>query len=174
MNIKNDYISFVIENKDLLEFLKKEAELTYDLIHPTILVLDYFVEQKMNIKDLTISEAESLFQIGFNYLYDSINLIKSIVNDNFDNDFNALKKYDENIYLLLRVDAMDSIFESQNEMISTVLDQLYNLIEKEIPVTNEIILNIEEILDKEMMNTEEVPTNDMFLDIAEELDLEII
>lgn len=168
----NDYIYFLKENNDIFSELEEHVTLAYDLFHPTILVLNYFVEKKMKVQDLSKSEAEDIFSIGYYYLFNSIQTIKEILNENFNHDIEEMISFDEHIYLILKI---ENILESvESETLSQIEDQLRRLIEFRKQITEEAVESVENEIEK-VLNIEEVQTtSDYFVDIAEALDIEVI
>ena len=128
MDIKEDYIHFNIENNPIIEALRDIKTITYDLLHPVFVVLDYFIEKNMNIEGEDKETVEDIFSIGFHYLYSCLDHIKRFLQENFNDDLDELIDYDQNIYLYLRTDELDTIFEEKNGLLSELLDQLNSTI----------------------------------------------
>ncbi|MCB9498479.1 MAG: hypothetical protein H6687_01135 [Bacillales bacterium] len=174
MDKKTDYIYFLKENSDLLGELKEHITLTYDLFHPIIIVLNYFVEHNMEIEDLSKKDAEDIFSIGYYYLFNNLDTVKNILANNFAMDIEDLVSFDENLYLILRTDETDSITEEKNPILAKILDQLYLMTERRQKVSPSLMENIENEIEDAIKETEEPFTSDYFTDIAEALDLELI
>jgi len=169
-----DYIYFLKENNDLIEELKEHETLTFDFLNPFFLVLDYFIDHQMKIEDLSKEEAEDIFSSGFYFLYNAFGLINSSLNDNFDGDIESLIGFDENIYLLLRCDEINTLVEGKNATISGILDQLYSSLEYKTHMKDSAIDMIEEQIDKATSKGDEETISDNFTDIAETLGISIL
>lgn len=174
MDIKEDYIHFNIENNYIFEPLEKEKTMTYDLLHPVILVLNYLVKKSMKIDGEDPETIEDIFSIGYHYLYACFDHIKRFLQENFNDDVDELIEYDQNLYMYLRIDEWDTIFEEKNEFLSALLDQLGTTFAYRKKLEKKQIEAIEEELEKAQSQTEEVSISDQFMDIAEALGLDVI
>lgn len=174
MDFKEDYVHFTIENSDILDSLKDESTLTYDLIEPVILVLNHLIEIDFENKDVPRSNLEDIFNIGFHYLYDLVENIRRILEDSFDGEMDELIDYDQNLYLYLRSDEIDSIFEGHNETISSILDNLENSFVYKRKFNDEQVELIEQALEDSESQTEEVTISEEFLDYCDFFKLDII
>jgi len=174
MDFKDDYIHFQIENKDILEELKNESTLTYDLIEPVIMVLDHLIEINFEVEGETKDTLEDIFNIGFHYLYDLVTDIRRILEDSFDDEIDELIDFDSNLYLYLRCDELDSIFEGKNETISSILDNLENSFVYKRKFNDSQTELIEQTLSDSMSQTEEITISDEFLDYCDFFHLDII
>ena len=174
MEIKEDYIHFNIENNHIIEPLEKRNTITYDLLHPVFLVLNHFVSKDMNIEGEDKEIVEDIFSIGFHYLYSCLDHIKRFLQENFNDDIDEMLDYDQNIYLYLRTDELDTIFEEKNEFLSALLEQLNSTIVYRKKLDKKQVKAIEEELEKASRKTEEVTTSDQFIDFADYLELEVL
>jgi len=174
MDFKEDYIHFTIENKDILDGLKNESTLTYDLIEPVIMVLDHLIEIDFKVEGEDRDTLEDIFNIGFHYLYDLVTDIRRILEESFDDELDELLEYDTNLYLYLRCDELDSIFEGKNETISSLLDNLENSFVYKRTFNDSQVELIEQALSDSLSQTEEVTISDEFLDYCDFFNLEII
>ena len=174
MDLKEDYIHFNIENNYILEPLEKKVTLTYDLLHPVFVVLNHFVEKDMKIEGEEQETIEDIFSIGFHYLYSCIDHIKRFLEESFNDDVDELIDYDLNLYLYLRTDELDTIFEEKNELLSSLLDHLNSTLVYRKKLTKTQVRQIEDELDKQSKKTEEITTSDQFIDFADFLGLELL
>ena len=174
MDVKEDYIHFNIENQEIIEALENNKTLTYDLLHPVFLVLDYFVKEDGKIDGEDKETIEDVFSIGYHYLYSSIDTIKRFLEENFDDDIDELLEYDKNIYLYLRTDELDSIFEEKNELLTALLDNLSSTIEYRKQIDKKQFQAIDDELQKAASKTEQITMSDQFIDFADFLGLDII
>lgn len=174
MNIKEDYIHFILENNDILSELKSKKTITYDLLEPVLDVMDHLVEVDLQVEGEKDSDVEDAFKMGFHYLYSRIDLIKRFLLENFNDEIEELIKYDQNVYLYLKVDELDTILEEKNQMISSLLDHLYSTIEYRNKIDKKAEALIEEEIDKALSLTDESLTPDIFMDFADSLDIELL
>ncbi len=174
MDLKEDYIHFNIENNYILEPLEKKVTLTYDLLHPVFVVLNHFVEKDMKIEGEDKETIEDIFSIGFHYLYSCLDHIKRFLEESFNDDVDELLDYDLNLYLYLRTDELDTIFEEKNELLSTLLDHLNSTIVYRKKLTKSQVNQIEDELEKQSKKTEEITISDQFIDFADFLELDLL
>ncbi len=166
MNLDHDYNCFIKESQSLLSELREHETMTFDLFVPVLMVLEYIKQNNFEIEDLTQEESEELFRIGYTYLYDSINVIKSLLNDVFDGDIEELIEFDENIYLLTRVNDSELNFD--------ISDYLYDLTAKKVSIPEDKIESIEKTLD-ELSDTDALyATTDRFADILDALGISLL
>lgn len=174
MDIREDYIHFNIENNYIIEPLEKRGTITYDLLHPVFLVLNHFIEKDMKIDGEDQETIEDIFSIGFHYLYSCLDHIKRFLEENFNDDIDELIDYDQNIYLYLRTDELDTIFEEKNELLSNLLEQLNMTLVYRKKLDKKQVKAIEEELEKASRKTEEITTSDQFTDFADTLGLDLL
>lgn len=174
MDKSTDYIYFLKENDELISALRDNTTMTYDLFHPVICVLNYLVDKNMKVEGQSQDDVDDVFSYGYQYLYESFTTIKSFLEDNFDDDLIDLIDFDKNIYMLLKVDDVDSALNGENKQISAVLDQLYLLIENKEQISEDMVEKIDEAID-EILSREDIQTTiDTYIDIADTLDVDII
>ena len=166
MNLDHDYNCFIKESQSLLSELREHETMTFDLFVPVLMVLEYIKQNDFEIEDLTQEEVEELFSIGYTYLYDSINVIKNLLNDAFDGDIEELVDFDENIYLLTRV--------NDSELDSSISDYLYDLTSKKELLSEDKIENIEKALEELSDNETLYATTDRFADILDALGISLL
>ena len=173
MNLKEDYINFSLENNDIFEELKNRNSMTYDLMYPVIEVLNDLVSKNLVVEGEDPKDVEDCFSVGFRYLYSSVYHIKRILSENFNDDFDELLKFDENLYLYLRIDEIDTFLNESDEMISAILEHLTSSFEYRKSLDKKAIESIEKEIERahEIMDDEETP--DMFIDLADALGIEL-
>lgn len=166
MNLDHDYNCFIKESQELLSELREHETMTFDLFVPVFMVLEYIKQNNFQLEDLTQEEAEELFHSGYSYLYDSINVIKSLLNDAFKGDIEQLIDYDENIYLLTRV--------NDSDLNPDISDYLYDLTSKKVLVSEEQATKIEDALQELSDNDALYSTTDRFADILDALGISLL
>lgn len=174
MDKTQDYIYFLKENNDILEELKEHISLTYDLLYPVIIVLDELVSKDFVIKDLNKSDAEALFSEGYEYLYNSLDIIKSFLENVFDDNVHELLTYDQNVYETLKLEELDSAYNSKNEKISSTLDLLYQSVEGRRRLDASEIEYINNLMMEATIDTEYLSIPDRYIEIADVLGLDIL
>lgn len=169
-----DYKWFLKENEEIIDEFREHTTMTYDLFHPIILVLNHFIDHVMHLDGTEDKDVDKLFSEGFSFLYNALDNIKTIIRDNFDDDIEEAIKYDSNIYELLRIDELDTIYEGRNELISQILDQLFLTIENRELMNSITSEKIEEVIEKEYNDLEDLSTPDRFIEIADILGIDLL
>lgn len=174
MELKNDYIHFNLENAELIDALKSNQTLTYDYLQPVFAVLDFINESDFEIEGENKQDVIDVFQIGYEYLYDTFETIKNILEENFQDEIESLIKMDQNLYLYLRVDEIDSILEGKNQVLAGLIDTLSTTFEYKTDLNKKAVEMIETEIDKATKTMEEVTTPDQFMDFADSLGIDLI
>jgi hypothetical protein len=162
------------ENDYLLEELKEHVSLTYDLLFPVILVLDEIVSKDFKISDLSKNEATDLFNEGYDYLYNSLDIIKSFLDKTFENNTHELLAYDKNVYETIKLEELDSILENKNEDLSNTINLLYQSVEQKRILAQEEIEYIDKLVDSLLKEEDYLPIPDKYIEIADELGLDLL
>jgi len=174
MNKVDDYWCFREENNEIIDEFQNHITMTYDLLHPILLVMDHLAEHGMSAEGLSQGEVESLFEEGYYYLYNALDNIKNLLSNNFEDEIHELIPYDLNVYILLRLDEDDELSKSQNPLISKMVDQMYTLIENRTIIDYKTLEKIEEEIDEALSNLDTCSISDRFTDFADILNLDII
>lgn len=174
MDIKQDYVHFCLENNELINELKRKKTLTYDFLNPVFVVMDYLASKNLHVDGEDDKDVLDVFSIGFRHLFNAVDIIKRILKENYDEDIDELAKYDQNLYLYLRADELDTLLDQENEMISAILDRLLEYLEYHKHLDKTTLKAIEDELEKAATSTDDYTVTDQFLDFADVLDLDII
>ena len=174
MDKTQDYIYFLKENTYLLEELREHVSLTYDLLFPVIIVLDEIVSKDFNISDLSKSEAEELFNEGYEYLYNSIDVVKSFLENTFEDNTHELLAYDKNVFETIKLEELDSILENKNETLSNTITLLYQSVEQKRNLAQEEIDYIDKLVDDILKEEDYLPIPDKYIEIADGLGLDLL
>lgn len=174
MDKTQDYIYFLKENEYLLEELKEHISLSYDLLFPVIIVLDEIVSKDFNISDLSKREAEDLFNEGYEYLYNSLDIIKSFLENTFEGNVHELLAYDQNIYETIKLEELDSIIENKDGTLSNTITLLYQSVETKRNLAQEEIEYIDKLVASIINEEEYLPIPDKYIEIADELGLDLL
>lgn len=101
MDIVTDYANWKFENFSLLDKLVK---LNSDIIKRfphVILVCDYYYDKVTNNGYQLNREEETIFNAGFNYLYDHFSTLSLLLERDFNNNIEELNKVGKTINLLI-------------------------------------------------------------------------
>jgi len=174
MTMKDDYINFLLENNLLIERLKNESTLTYDLLEPIIEVMNFISDHDFEIDGESKNDCEDIFQIGFQFLYQEIENVKRILEENFEDEIDDLIEFDQNLYLYIKLDDIDSLLNESNEVISNLLETIQQTFEYRKIIDDNASNMIEEEIEKAQASLDEPMTSDMFMDFADTLGIELI
>ena len=100
--------------------------------------------------------------------------ISKKLNENFDEDIEELVKYDQNLYLYLRADEIDTLLDSENDMVSAIIDRISESLEYHKHLDKKTIELIEEELEKAQSESDDFTTTEQFLDFVDILGLDLI
>ena len=104
--IFTDYEAWKRENNELINTLVKKQSKTIQRFSPVLAVVDYLYEQ--NQKGTLSEDEELIFSTGFDYIYDQFQIIQSLLEDNFNNDYDEMEKYGQTINLLLYINDFEA------------------------------------------------------------------
>lgn len=170
-----DYIYFLKENNVLLEELKNHVTMTYDLLRPVMMAMDHLSTHKdVVVSELTKDDLEDLFSEGYYYLYNAVDNIKSVLSEDFDDDIEEMIAYDSDIYLLIRLDEVNTLLEGKDKMISALLDQVDLIIQNRKTIDSQTTEKVEKEIDKAYAKLDTYSTSDRFADLSEAMGLELI
>ena len=104
--IYNDYEAWKRENHELINILVKKNSKTIQRFSPVLAVVDYLYEQSQ--KGNLSEDEELIFSTGFDYVYDQFQIIQSLLEDNFNNDYDEMEKCGQTINLLLYINDFEA------------------------------------------------------------------
>lgn len=106
-----DYAAWKIENFDLLEQLKCKNSVLYDRIEPVYTVTEHVFD--MACESCSLDEDYlTIFQVGFNYLNQQIEIIKLYFENLFNSNCDEFVSYSELVGYLLYVSDIRSDLEN--------------------------------------------------------------
>lgn len=172
-----DYKSYYAENRNLIELLHENCPIIYDRIKDCNKVLEYIsliYERKQSIND----DFVNIFETGFSYLHEQVEIIKLYYNEYFKKDFILFKHYETIINYLLYIDDFGEALdekgyftkeaESNLKKLSTRLD---TILQKRKKYTDEDLENFDAIIESCVPHKVEILTTDViFSYILEELE----
>ncbi|MBN2605391.1 MAG: hypothetical protein JXR62_06200 [Bacilli bacterium] len=177
--IYKDYASWKIENHKVIETFKTNHSVIYERLEPVYIVLEHIFNLAVNQEEID-EDLETIFHVGFNYLNSQFEIIKIYFETLFQSKCDEFISYSNLILYLLFIFDIKSDLEN-NGIDSNIpeLNELETLIENMIMERSE---NFDYINDKTnetlkivygKMNYEYVSIIDIFVEIAENLDLYI-
>ena len=102
ISVFEDYFSFKKENKDLLQKLVSSKSLILSHISSVIIVVDYLYEKHMKKRALSGDE-EYIFMMGFDYLYECMNITSIVLKEYFNNDVSLMNNYPKALNMIFYV-----------------------------------------------------------------------
>ena len=112
--IFEDYEAWKRENNNLITTLVKTKSKTIDRFSPVLAVVDYLYEK--NLKEKLSNDEELIFSTGFDYVYDQFQIIESLLEDNFNNDFKKLEACGQTVNLLLYINDFEAEINSDDKL----------------------------------------------------------
>lgn len=172
-----DYKSYHAENQNLIELLHENCPIIYDRIKDCNKVLEYIgimYERKQPIDEDFIN----IFETGFSYLHEQIELIKLYYNEYFKRDLILFKHYEVVINYLLYIDDFGEALSEKGyytKQIESILrdlsNELDNILKKRNKFTNEDLERFNTIIESCAPHKVELLTTDViFSYILEELE----
>ena len=125
--IFTDYEAWKRENNELITTLVKKQSKTIQRFSPVLAVVDYLYEQ--NQKGTLSEDEELIFSTGFDYIYDQFQIIQSLLEDNFNNDYDEMEKYGQTINLLLYINDFEAELKV-NDNLKKDINKLIDLEDK--------------------------------------------
>lgn len=178
MDIYEDYGNYIGEKEQLILKLKETSSEVLLCLSDCIKVLDYIYRKHMD-KAKIDPDMEDIFDIGYGYLSNSLNEIKTYYEDYFDKDINMLNKYAHLIVYSILIDDIKGYLDGEEyltpERKKTLDDDAY-LIDKVMINKEEVTSDIKQRIECDIssvlpkVNTYR-PVYSVFELIAEELEL---
>lgn len=176
-----DYLQYIQENKPLLKVLGDNDSLVYNRIKDAISVLDIISKQAKEYNKLDES-IEIIFEVGFIYIHEQLELIKIYYNDYFKKDYFLFKQYERAIYYVLFLDDLCEVLD-EKEYLTDERKDYFTKISSEIEekirdrkeLTDSLFEKLEIGISSHLPRNIEIYTNEMiFADIIEELEKPLI
>ena len=176
MNIYDDYNKYIIENEELLNYLKSTNSSVMYCLADVLEVLDY-VYKKYVDKVKIDNELEEIFEIGFGYLSNCLIDINTYYNDYFGKDIILFNKYSTLIIYSILLDDVKGYLLSEERL----TEERSELLDKAAKLIEGTLINIKEINPEEVAEIEDIlemvlpkknnykPVYAVFAMIAEEL-----
>lgn len=176
MNIYDDYNKYIIENEELLNYLKSTNSSVMYCLADVLEVLDY-VYKKYVDKVKIDNELEEIFEIGFGYLSNCLIDINTYYKDYFGKDIILFNKYSTLIIYSILLDDVKGYLLSEERL----TEERSELLDKAAKLIEGTLINIKEINPEEVAEIEDIlemvlpkknnykPVYAVFAMIAEEL-----
>ena len=176
MNIYDDYNKYIIENEELLNYLKSSNSSVLYCLADVLEVLDY-VYKKYVDKVKIDNELEEIFEIGCGYLSNCLIDINTYYNDYFGKDIILFNKYSTLIIYSILLDDVKGYLLSEERL----TEERSELLDKAAKLIEGTLINIKEINPEEVAEIEDIlemvlpkknnykPVYAVFAMIAEEL-----
>lgn len=140
-----DYRAYVCDSKQLIDALKENNSVLISRLSDVFKVLDHIVSLE-RLKKTISEELEVIFETGFSYIHEELEIIKIYYNNYFDKSITDLLKYESAINYLL------------------YLEDLTEALSEKGKLTKDLKLKLEEIinsLDKKIQNKESIDENEL-------------
>lgn len=174
MDIYTDYANWKFENHEFIHSLVERKSVAISRFTSVIVVVDYLYEKYLKKNKLTEDE-QVFFEIGFDYIHDNFYTIKTLLDYQFNKDYDKLDACAKTINLLLYVnefqaELLNHDVDLKNEMklldgfeqqISEFLAKNENVPDEYFPILNDIV---NPIFDRH--NIEFIPIESIFYEVA--------
>lgn len=178
MNIYDDYGNYLGEIEVLLNKLTSFNSPVLYCLSDVINVLDYIYRKYLD-KAKIESELEEIFEIGFGYISNSLNDIKTYYEEYFNKDLILFNQYANLITYSILIDDLKAYLISEERLTKEKeknLDNALKLIDDVMvnnkTITGDVICDIEEAYESSLpKNNNYKPVYTVFAMIAEELGL---
>lgn len=176
MIANKDFLSYCSDNQKFIELLCDNSPIIYDRIKNIIVVLNIITDAYE--KDQKIDEElEIIFETGFSYLHEQLEIIKIYYNDYFNKDILLFKHYEKIINYLLYVDDLGEALSEKNcytietkETLSKLSKDLDTILQKKEKFTDEDLSNYDIFISSCVPSKVDITTTDqIFAYILEEI-----
>lgn len=173
--VLKDYASWKMENYEMLEKFKKDHNPVYLRLEPVHVVLEHIYDMACNNQEID-EDLENIFNIGFEYLYSQLNVIKIYYEKLFKSNCDEFLEYSEMILFLLfifdlKTDIDEHGFESDDDKINHTETYIEDMIMERRQdfdyvrdMMNSMLKHVYEMIDYEY-----VSIIDIYFEIAENL-----
>ncbi len=148
--IFEDYDAWKRENNELITTLVKKQSKTIARFSPVLAVVDYLYEQ--NKKKALTEDEELIFSTGFDYVYDQFQIIESILEDIFNNNYEEMEKFGQTINLLLYINDFEAELKTDDNLrkdikkLTDLEDKVNSYLEKKENAPDEYFAILDDII----------------------------
>lgn len=177
--VYNEYANWKLENEELLKELETSAEDIFFRFKHIIDVIAYFYDKLIDDADYD-TEDDLIFKTGFYYVADQIEELKILLKDVYNNDIVTAAKYFKEVNLYFNtLDFQSELINQEideNEDIQTLLvfdKKVYKFLEDKESIPTEVYEELDSLTSNiyQKLNTNYYSINNIFLEIADELDI---
>ena len=177
--IYHEYANWKVEHYELFKYFAESDSGLFIRFKHVLEITDYFYDKL--IDDMSFSEDDDyIFESGFNYMYDQVDVIDHLLEKSYQRNFAELEKHSKDVTLLLTsIDFLNELVSIENskvedlEKMKNFEEEILKIIENKQEVPKEKFTELDhlsrEIFSK--MDEDYYPTYSIFLDIADELGL---
>jgi hypothetical protein len=173
--VLKDYASWKIENYEMLGKMKQNENPIYDRLEPVYVVLEHLYDMACSTEELD-EDLENIFNVGFQYLYSQLNIIKIYFENLFKSNCDGFDEYSEMLLFLLYIFDLRADLESHDiDSDLEVLNSTETYIENMIMERRQDFDYVREMMNKAMKyvfgltDYEYVSIVDIYVEIAENL-----
>ncbi len=176
MNIYDDYGNYMEDVEEILTKLKNTSSYVMFCLDDVINVLDYIYRKYLD-KVKIDNELEELFEVGFGYLSNALNDIKTYYEEYFKQDIVLFNKYASLIVYSILIDDLkayllgeEKLSKQKEKNLDRLLLQIDNILINNKEIKGSLLFDIEDTIDEYTPNNNDYkPVYAVFSMIAEEL-----
>ena len=176
-----DYNQYISENRQIIKIFEGNKSIVFDRISDAIKVLD-IISKEAKTNNKLDEEIELIFEIGFTYIHEQLEIIKIYYNDYFKKDYMLFKQYEKAIYYILFIDDLCEVLDELEYLTDERKDYFTNLsreIEEKIQNKDNIDIcyfdSLEIGISSHLPRKVDIYTTEMiFADILEEMEKPLI
>lgn len=176
MNIYDDYGNYMSDMEILLSKLKSSNSSVLFCLNDVILVLDYIYRKHLD-KAKIEADLEEIFEVGYGYIANALNDIKTYYEEYFNKDIILFNNYANLIIYSILLEDVKAYIQSENRLtkekeniINSFLFKIDDVMVNNKEIDNELLCDVEETLERVLpVKNNYRPVYTVFTLIAEEL-----
>lgn len=178
MNIYDDYIKYIEENKELIKLIENNTPAIYVLFEDVLAVLEYIADEYQKNSKID-ADLKDFFDAGFGYLTSVLTDIKMMYEDYFKKDIILLSKYGNIITyffyvedLKCHLDAEELLTKTKQKVIDDIQQEIETILINKLEIDNDLTDKYEAKISKITSTKDNYhPIYTIFALIREELNL---
>lgn len=178
MEILNDYKSWLSDNKDFINLLKKNKSAIYQRIADVFRILEHI--DKVYIQEKKVDAVlEEIFEIAYSYLFDTLQEVKLYYEKYFNRDYILFRQYESLInYILYLEDVKNSLIDNKQltdenrQILDEILEECDQYLNSKKPYKIEVLEQYNDKLDAYFGDSKVLTMLEVFDRIYEELMIE--
>lgn len=176
MNIYDDYGNYMSDTEILLSKLKSSNSSVLFCLNDVILVLDYIYRKHLD-KAKIEADLEEIFEVGYGYIGNALNDIKTYYEEYFNSDIILFNSYANLIIYSILLEDVKAYLESDEKLtkekekiLSNLLFKIDDVMVNNKEISSELLSEAEEALERILPPKNNYrPVYTVFTLIAEEL-----